>query len=88
MLIPGVETGIEAAGQGRYQSRKRVRLTISVHPDTDIALVDLCRRFTLPRGQVIDRMVDAMFRAYDTGTNHCVTGAQCPHNRKDLPAVL
>lgn len=67
---------------------KRVRLTVGLHPDTDARLAELCARFRLPRGQVIDRLVDALGRAYQTGKQHCVTGAECPHNRTDLPGVL
>jgi len=78
----------EDLARSRFRLRKRIRLTVSVHPDTDTRLADLCQRFTLPRGQVIDRLVDAMARAYQTGKQHCVTGAECPHNRADLPAVL
>ena len=68
--------------------RRRQYLNITVHPDTVMRLDSLCGKFTLPRGQVLDKLVVALWTAFEQGQLTCVTGELCRINRKDLPAVL
>lgn len=83
------DRGEKPTGEGwRYKATKRVRLTISVHPDTDKRLTNLCLKFGLPRGVVVDRTVDALSRSVATGVRYCAHGPRCVHNLTDLPDVL
>jgi len=82
---PGTKLG---DGGWRYKSIKRRRLTISVHPDTDKRLVELCMKYGLARGVVVDRCVDALSRSVASGVRYCAHGPRCTHNLTDLPEVL
>lgn len=75
-------------GGWRYKHVKRQRLTISVHPDTDRRLSELCRRYGLARGVIVDRTVDALSRSVESGVRYCSHGPRCVHNLTDLPEVL
>ena len=68
--------------------RRRQYLNLTVHPDTLVRLDSLCSRFALPRGQVVDKMVVALWTAFDQGVMTCCTGEVCRIGRKDLPPVL
>jgi hypothetical protein len=61
---------------------------MTVHPDTATRLDELKERFRLPRGQIIDKLVLAVWSQYQTGTVHCVTGQPCQINRRDVPDIL
>jgi hypothetical protein len=75
-------------GGWRYKHVKRRRLTISVHPDTDRRLTDLCMKYGLARGVIVDRTIDALSRSIASGVRYCAHGPRCVHNLTDLPEVL
>lgn len=75
-------------GGWRYQRARRRRVTISIHPDTDKRLAELCLKFGLARGVVIDRCVDSLSRSIRSGVRYCSHGPRCTHNLTDLPEVL
>lgn len=75
-------------GGWRYQRARRRRVTISIHPDTDKRLAELCLKYGLPRGVLVDRTIDALSRSIATGIRYCAHGPRCTHNLGDLPEVL
>lgn len=82
---PGPKLG---DGGWRYKHVKRRRLTISVHPDTDRRLTELCMKYGLARGVIVDRTIDALSRSIASGVRYCAHGPRCVHNLTDLPEVL
>jgi hypothetical protein len=61
---------------------------MTVHPDTATRLDELCARFRLHRGQVIDKLVSALDSMYRHGVYHCCNGQPCSVNRRDVPDIL
>jgi hypothetical protein len=74
------------------QYRRRTHLTMTVHPDTDVRLDQLSNRFRLPKGQIVDKLVCALARCWDSAGNAamltCVNGEACRMARRDVPEVL
>jgi len=69
---------------------KRIRTSISmtVHPDTIDRFEVVCEKFKLPRGQVVDKLVVALWTACTTGKLTCINGEVCRMSRTDIPPVL
>ena len=74
------------------QYRRRSHLTMTVQPETMIRLRVICRRYSLPVGHVVDKLVNALDRCYDGEGKArgltCITGEMCRWNRTDVPEVL
>lgn len=72
--------------------RRRTHLTMTVHPDTSNRLDALSNRFRLPKGQIVDKLVCALARCWDSAGNPstltCVNGEACRMARRDVPEVL
>ena len=79
-----------AVHEPRY--RRRTHLTMTVHPDTSNRLDELTNRFRLPKGQIVDKLVNALSRCWDPAGNPamltCVNGEACRMVRRDVPEVL
>lgn len=74
------------------QYRRRSHLTMTVHPDTMVRLSVITKRYRLPVGQIVDKLVAALARCYDDEGKArgltCITGELCRWNRADVPEVL
>lgn len=68
--------------------RLRPQVTMTVHPDTVDRMNELCDRFRLPRGQLVDRLVLTLHNQYAKGVVFCATGEPCRVNRTDVPQIL
>lgn len=68
--------------------RLRPQVTMTVHPDTVDRMRDLCDRFRLPRGQVVDKLVAALHGQYQNKTMYCASGGPCRVGRTDVPDIL
>jgi len=66
----------------------RVKISPTVHPDTVTRLDSLRDRFQMPVGRLLDRLVNELWMAYESGTRRCVHGGPCKIDLKDLPGVL
>jgi hypothetical protein len=69
-------------------TRKRLRLQLTVHPLTDQRLNALCDRFATNKGRLVDKLVECLHAAYNTGRQHCITGKPCKVDLTDLPQVF
>lgn len=69
-------------------SRIRVSISMTVHPDTVERFDRIQARFKLPRGQVVDKLVQALDLAATSGQLTCVHGEVCRMGRKDVPPIL
>jgi len=69
-------------------TRKRVRLQLTVHPLTDQRLEALCVRFASNKGRIVDKLVECLHAAYNTGRQHCISGKPCKVDLTDLPDVF
>jgi hypothetical protein len=67
---------------------RRVKMGLSVHPDTVDRLAALGMRFSLSRGMIVDRLVLAMANEYKSGYCHCAHGERCRFDRTEVPEVL
>lgn len=70
------------------QRARRQKVNVSIHPDTIARLDDLCGRFTVTRGVVLDRVVHSLWVETKTGVSHCAHGAKCAWNKGDVPDVF
>jgi hypothetical protein len=74
------------------QYRRRSHLTMTVQPETMNKLKVICKRYSLPVGQVVDKLVNSLDRCYDGEGKPrgltCITGELCRWNRTDVPEVL
>jgi hypothetical protein len=68
-------------------TRKRVRLQLTVHPLTDQRLDALAVRFASNKGRLVDKLVEVLHAAYNTGRQHCISGKPCKVDLTDLPTV-
>ena len=68
--------------------RGRPQIAMTVHPDTVTRMSELCARFALPRGQLVDKLVLALHNQYARGVVFCVNGQPCAVNRTDVPAIF
>jgi hypothetical protein len=68
--------------------RRRLALNTTVHPQTLDKLKRLSTRFACTQGRVLDKLVDAADRAWESRKLVCVTGQLCQIGRTDLPDVL
>lgn len=72
--------------------RRRSHLTMTVHPDTLVRLDQLKNTYRLPVGQIVDKLVLALHRCFDSEGKivslTCVNGEGCRFGRKDGPEVL
>lgn len=59
-----------------------------MHPATLDRLENLCGRFETSRGRIVDKLVLALWTAYNTGKLTCVHGQACRIDRTDLPDVF
>lgn len=94
------QAGVETAGKERPPATaelqkyrgdrrlRRVKMGLSVHPDTVDRLAALGMRFSLSRGMIVDRLVLAMANEYRTGYCHCAHGERCRFDRTEIPEVL
>lgn len=74
------------------QYRRRAHLTMTVQPETMNKLKVSCKRYSLPVGQVVDKLVNSLDRCFDAEGKPrgltCITGEMCRWNRMDVPEVL
>lgn len=75
-------------GPALRSRRLRIKLNVTLHPDTVDRLDVLCDRYKLARGAIIDRVVYALAQEHETGTCHCAHGTKCPTGHRDIPAIL
>ena len=75
----------EVGGPGR---RLRPQITLTVHPDTVDRMAQLCDRFKVARGPLIDRLVLILHKQYADGRVYCLTGEACRFNRTDVPEIF
>jgi hypothetical protein len=68
--------------------RRRQHMALTCHQDTLDRLDVLCGRWSTTRGRVVDRLVEILSRAYESGVLHCIHGQPCQLNRKDLPGIF
>ena len=68
-------------------TRKRVRLQLTVHPLTDQRLEALAARFASNKGRLVDKLVECLHAAYNSGRQHCISGKPCKVDLTDLPTV-
>jgi hypothetical protein len=68
-------------------TRRRQRIQLTVHPQTDVLLLELCERFATNKGRLVDKLVECLSCAYKSGRQRCVTGAACKLDLTDLPQV-
>jgi hypothetical protein len=71
-----------------YKTHRRQRLTITLHPQTVLYLDELCNRYKVPFGRLIDRLVATCHQAVSSGTQYCILGGKCPISKTDIPEVL
>jgi len=88
-------TDTEQAAENRPRvpvCRRRSHLTMTVHPDTLVRLDQLKNSYRLPVGQIVDKLVLALHRCFDSegkvSSLTCVNGEVCRFGRKDGPEVL
>jgi len=68
--------------------RLRIKLNVTLHPDTVDRLDTLCIQYRLARGAIIDRVIYALDQEHVTGTCHCAHGSKCPTGHRDIPSIL
>jgi hypothetical protein len=65
---------------------------MTVHPDTLVRLDQLKNSYRLPVGQIVDKLVLALARCWDSEGHivalTCVNSEVCRFGRKDGPEVL
>lgn len=81
-------TTLDAEKQGRFVVARRLKVNVSLHPQTISDLTDLAVKFAVSRGVVLDRAVSAIHAEVETGTCHCAHNRACPHARNDVPTML
>lgn len=69
-------------------NRRRPRLTLTVHPDTDARLAFLVEKYRMGRGPIVDKLVATLYNTVQSGKIHCVHGHICSINRTDVPEVF
>lgn len=74
-----------AKGPGK---RLRPQISATVHPDTVDRMMELCERFKMSRGALIDRLVLTLSRQYVDSRVYCMTGEPCRFNRVDVPPIF
>jgi hypothetical protein len=78
--IPGSDAGAV--------TRRRQRIQLTVHPRTDVMLLELCERFATNKGRIVDKLVQTVYQAYKSGRQHCISGKPCKVDLTDLPEVF
>lgn len=73
---------------GRTVNRLRVGIGITVHPDTVTRFDEVCDKFNLPRGQVVDKLILALHTCIKQDKLTCVNGEVCRFGRVDVPPIL
>lgn len=73
---------------GRTVNRLRVGIGLTVHPETVTRFDEVCAKFNLPRGQVVDKLVLALHTCVTQGKLTCVNGEVCRMGRTDVPPIL
>lgn len=68
--------------------RRRPRITLTVHPDTDARFGYLVERFRMGRGPLVDKLVATLYNSMQSGKIHCIHGHVCSINRTDVPEVF
>lgn len=68
--------------------RRRPRMTLTLHPDTESRLAWLAEKFQTGRGQMVDKLVATLYSTAHSGVLHCVHGHRCSINRTDAPVVF
>jgi hypothetical protein len=76
------------AEERRSVRRIRVSIGMTVHPETVDRFDRICEKYKLPRGQVVDKLTQALDAALTGGVLTCVNGEVCRMARKDIPPVL
>jgi len=86
----GTSTAQAVPGEqvSKFKRVTRKRVTVSIHPETDRMLVQVCLDTASSRGVVLDRIVAALYNARATGVRHCVHGPICVHNLPYKVTVL
>lgn len=74
-----------ATGQ---EKRLRPQISATVHPDTVERMRELCGKFKMSRGALIDRLVQVLARQYKDARVYCMTGEPCRFNRVDVPEIF
>lgn len=69
-------------------NRRRPRLTLTVHPDTDARLAFLVEKYRMGRGPIVDKLVSTLYNTVQSGKIHCIHGHVCSINRMDVPEVF
>lgn len=68
--------------------RLRPQITMTVHPDTVDRMAELCDRFKMARGPLVDRLVLILWKQYQDERVYCLTGEACRFNRTDVPEIF
>lgn len=69
-------------------NRRRPRVTLTIHPDTEARLAHLVGVFKCGRGSLVDKLVATLYNTVQTRTVHCIHGHRCSINRTDVPEVF
>jgi len=69
-------------------TRRRQRIQLTVHPRTDVLLLELCERFATNKGRIVDKLVECLSSAYKTNRQYCISGKPCKVDLTDLPQVF
>lgn len=83
----GVSELEETPRPSNRPSRRRINLNATVHQDTLTRLDELAEKFATHRGQLIDKLVLILWRAYRSNKVVCIHGSQCVAGRTDLPEI-
>lgn len=87
-MIEPIEKSVTPTGRYVGVGNRRVHLPVTVHSETVARLDALCVKFQSSRGRLIDKLVDVLRVAYETGECRCIDGRDCAIHRKDLPGVF
>lgn len=67
---------------------RRVKMSLSVHPETVDRLAALGMKYSMSRGMLVDKLVLTLRKEIKTGTCHCVHGERCRFDRTDSAGEL
>ena len=73
---------------GRRPKRRREQLATTVHPDTMTRVDEMCDHYNVSRGQLLDKLVLALWTCVKQTRLTCVSGELCRFDRRDVPLVL
>jgi hypothetical protein len=83
----GVQAG-PAGFVGKRPKRRRQQLATTVHPETMDRVDEMCDHYNVSRGQLLDKLVLALWTCVKQGRLTCISGELCRFDRRDVPLVL